>query len=94
MHSGSISLSLSLIHILYEGNDEAASKYQEEVNYIRAVNKKATMPVVLKRSLELGQIAQVGPARKPAKESSPELDEEIKAMLRHYEIEQSRKLNE
>ncbi|WP_283680986.1 dihydrodipicolinate synthase family protein [Parablautia sp. Marseille-Q6255] len=76
----------NLFKALYEGNDEAASKYQEEVNYIRAVNKKATMPVVLKRSLELGQIAQVGPARKPAKESSPELDEEIKAMLKHYEI--------
>lgn len=75
---------VNLFKSLHEGNDEEASKYQEEVNYIRSVNKKATMPVVLKRSLELGGIAEAGPARKPAKESTPELDEEIKEMLKHY----------
>lgn len=74
----------NLFKALKEGNDEEASKYQEEVNFIRSVNKKATMPVVLKRSLELGNLAQAGPARKPAQESTPELDEEIKEMLKHY----------
>ena len=74
----------NLFKALKEGNDEEAEKWQEEVNYIRSVNKKATMPVVLKRALELGSLAQAGPARKPAKESTPELDEEIKEMLKHY----------
>ena len=74
----------NLFKALKEGNDEEAEKWQEEVNYIRSVNKKATMPVVLKRALELGNLAQAGPARKPAKESTPELDEEIKEMLKHY----------
>lgn len=67
-------------------DEEKADQLQEEVNYIRTVNKKATMPVVLKRALELGGIAEAGPARLPVSECSPELDEEIREMLKHYKL--------
>lgn len=73
-----------LFKALKEKNDDLASHYQEEVDYIRDVNKKATMPAVLKRSLELAGIAQAGAPRRPALECHPELDEEIKEMLKHY----------
>lgn len=71
---------------LEQHDDEKADQLQEEVNYIRSVNKKATMPVVLKRSLELAGIAAAGPARLPVSESTAELDEEIKEMLKHYKL--------
>lgn len=76
----------NLFKALNDGDDELAEKYQNEVNYIRDVNKKATMPVVLKRALELADISKAGPARKPALESSSDLDEEIISMLKHYEL--------
>ena len=69
---------------LVEKRDEEADKLQEEVNVIRDVNRLATMPSVLKRALELGNIAEAGPARKPVFETTPELDEKIKEMLKHY----------
>lgn len=67
-------------------DDEKANELQEKVNYIRSVNKKATMPVVLKRSLELANIAEAGPSRLPVSECSSELDEEIVEMLRYYKL--------
>lgn len=67
-------------------DDQTADQLQEEVNYIRSVNKKATMPVVLKRCLELANIAEAGPARLPVSECNSELDEEIKEMLKHYKL--------
>ena len=77
-------LMTDMFKALVEKRDEEADKLQEEVNVIRSVNKLATMPSVLKRALELGNIAEAGPARKPVFETTPELDEKIKEMLRHY----------
>lgn len=77
-------LMTDMFKALVEKRDEEADKLQEEVNVIRSVNKLATMPSVLKRALELGNIAEAGPARKPVFETTPELDEKIKEMLKHY----------
>ena len=77
-------LMTDMFKALVEKRDEEADKLQEEVNVIRDVNRLATMPSVLKRALELGNIAEAGPARKPVFETTPELDEKIKEMLKHY----------
>ncbi len=77
-------LMTDMFKALVEKRDEEADKLQEEVNVIRSVNKLATMPSVLKRALELGNIAEAGPARKPVFETTPEVDEKIKEMLKHY----------
>ena len=77
-------LMTDMFKALVEKKDEEADKLQEEVNVIRDVNRLATMPSVLKRALELGNIAEAGPARKPVFETTPELDEKIKEMLKHY----------
>lgn len=77
-------LMTDMFKALMEKRDEEADKLQEEVNVIRDVNRLATMPSVLKRALELGNIAEAGPARKPVFETTPELDEKIKEMLKHY----------
>lgn len=77
-------LMTDMFKALVEKRDEEADKLQEEVNVIRDVNRLATMPSVLKRALELGNIAEAGPARKPVFETTPELDEKIKDMLKHY----------
>ena len=77
-------LMTDMFKALMEKRDEEADKLQEEVNVIRDVNRLATMPSVLKRALELGNIAEAGPARKPVFETTPELDKKIKEMLKHY----------
>ena len=77
-------LMTDMFKALVEKRDEEADKLQKEVNVIRDVNRLATMPSVLKRALELGNIAEAGPARKPVFETTPELDEKIKEMLKHY----------
>lgn len=77
-------LMTDMFKALVEKRDEEADKLQEEVNVIRDVNRLATMPSVLKRALELGNIAEAGSARKPVFETTPELDEKIKEMLKHY----------
>lgn len=75
---------VELFAALRDGNDELADKMQEDVNIIRSVNGKATMPSVLKRSLELAGIAPMGPARLPVQEVSKEIDGSIRTMLKFY----------
>lgn len=72
-----------LYHALMEENNEEADRLQQDIEVIRAVLKKGTVPSVMKRSVELLGIP-VGPARLPVLELEPQVDEEIKEMLKFY----------
>ena len=77
---------VNLYKALKENDEEKAKYYQDEIEVIRKVNGLATMPSILKRSLELANIASVGPARLPVKEVNDEVDDKIKEMLMHYKL--------
>lgn len=64
----------------------AAKKLQTDIEVLREVLKLGTVPSILKRAIELANIADVGPARKPAGETSAEDDEKIKEMLQYYAL--------
>lgn len=65
---------------------ETAKVLQADIDVLREVLKYGTVPSVIKRAIELANIAEVGPARKPVRETTPEVDEKIKEMLRHYQL--------
>lgn len=65
---------------------EEANKLQLEIEVLRKVLKKGTVPSVIKRAIELANIAPVGPARKPVLELSRKVDEEIIEMLKYYNL--------
>ena len=65
---------------------ETAKVLQADIDVLREVLKYGTVPSVIKRAIELANIAEVGPARKPVRETTPEVDEKIKEMLKHYQL--------
>lgn len=65
---------------------ESARGLQEDIDVLRNALKLGTVPSILKRSVELANIAAVGPARKPVRETTPEVDEKVKEMLKHYQL--------
>ena len=73
---------------LEAGDAELAAQLQAEVEPIRDVLHLGSTPQTLKRSLELSDIP-VGPGRAPVSETTPDVDEKIKAMLDHYGISHS-----
>lgn len=66
---------------LIEGKDQKAALYQQEIEYLRNILKYGTVPSILKRSIELAGIAEVGPARYPVHDPSAERDKAIFEML-------------
>lgn len=76
---------VELYRTLMAGNQEKADKLQQEIEVIRAVLKKGTVPSVMKRSVELLGIP-VGPARLPVMELDPKVDDDIREMLRFYHL--------
>ncbi|MEO1769592.1 dihydrodipicolinate synthase family protein [Candidatus Enterococcus ferrettii] len=68
------------------GDLSKAEQLQQEIEELRSVLKLGTVPVILKRSVELAGIAEVGPARGPVREPNSETDQRIKAMLSYYQI--------
>ena len=76
---------VELYRTLMAGNQEKADKLQQEIEGIRAVLKKGTVPSVMKRSVELLGIP-VGPARLPVMELDPKVDDDIREMLRFYHL--------
>lgn len=68
---------------LVNHDDEAADKKQAEIEYIRDVLKLATVPAVMKRSVERLGIP-VGPGRLPVQEVNSDVDEKIEEMLEKY----------
>lgn len=71
---------------LKTNDTETAKTLQEDIDVLRGVLKFGTVPSIMKRSVELAGIAAVGPARKPVMETTPEVDEKIREMLKHYKL--------
>lgn len=65
---------------------DEAKKLQADIDVLRDVLKLGTVPSIMKRSVELAKIAEVGPARKPVREVNQEVDEKIKEMLNYYKL--------
>lgn len=61
-----------------------ADRFQKDIDVLRSVLKLGTVPSIMKRSMELADIANVGPARKPVRECNSEEDQKIKEMLHYY----------
>lgn len=77
---------VALDHALNEKRQEKAQKLQESISVLRSALKLGTVPAILKRALELAKIADVGPARKPVAETTPQVDEQIIEMLKFYHL--------
>jgi 4-hydroxy-tetrahydrodipicolinate synthase len=71
---------------LKTNDPETAKVLQADIDVLRGVLKLGTVPSILKRSVELANIATVGPARKPVSETTPEVDEKINEMLKYYKL--------
>lgn len=79
----------NLVHLYQAAKNkdyQEAEKWQKSIQTLSTVNRKGTMPSVLKSAVELAGIAQVGPARLPVQELSEDLEAEVKEMLKHYEL--------
>lgn len=77
---------VNLDKALKQKDYKQAQKYQDDIEEIRKVLKYGTVPSVIKRAMELADIAPVGPARKPVQELSETVDTEIKNMLMYYNL--------
>lgn len=77
---------VGLYNALEAKDEETAEKLQKDIDVLRGVLPFGTVPSVMKRAVELAGIAEVGPARKPVRELSEEVDEKIKEMLRYYDL--------
>lgn len=77
---------VDLDNALNEGKDTEAEKLQKDIDVLRTALKLGTVPSILKRSIELSGIAEVGPARKPVSETTSEVDNQIKEMLKFYHL--------
>lgn len=75
---------VNLFKALKSGDEQKAAFLQKEIKVLGDLSKLGTIPSIVKRSIELAGIAPVGPARRPVLESSEEMDEKIKLMLKHY----------
>lgn len=77
---------VGLEQALRDGSHEKAEKLQKDIDVLRGVLKLGPVPSVMKRAVELAGIAEVGPARRPVQELSPEDDEKIREMLKYYHL--------
>lgn len=71
---------------LKAGNTAEAEQLQKDIDVLRAILKLGTVPSMMKRSVELAGIAEVGPARRPVHDSTPDQDAQIMEMLRFYKL--------
>ncbi|MFK4566005.1 dihydrodipicolinate synthase family protein [Enterococcus sp. UD-01] len=79
-----VDIVVSLDQALRAGNTELAQKKQAEIEPLRAALKLGTVPSILKRALELADIASVGSARRPVLPTSEKTDTRIIEMLKFY----------
>ena len=75
---------VSLWKALKNNDSKTAEKLQKDIDVLRAVLKLGTVPSMMKRAVELAGIAEVGPARLPVSDSTPEQDEAVRKMLAYY----------
>ena len=71
---------------LYAKDYENAQTLQTDIDVLRGLLPLGTVPSIMKRSVELAGIAEVGPARRPVLETTEETDLKIKEMLKHYKL--------
>lgn len=67
--------------LLNNKDENKIYQYQEDIESLRAVLKLGTVPSIIKKSVELAEIAEAGPARLPVLETTEKVDDEIKKML-------------
>lgn len=67
-------------------NDPKAVALQQDIDVLRGALKLGTVPSILKRSVELANIAPVGPARRPVQPTTKADDEAIMEMLKYYHL--------
>lgn len=77
---------VSLDRALNDREDKKAQDFQKKIEVLRAAIKLGTIPSILKRAVELANIAEVGPARKPVNETNKQIDAKIIEMLKFYKI--------
>lgn len=77
---------VELDQALRNGEEEKAEKLQKDIDVLRSVLPFGTVPAVLKRSVELANIAPVGPARRPVLECDEETERKIIEMLQYYHL--------
>lgn len=79
------------LHEALMNQDEAkAQQLQKDVDVLRGLLPLGAVPSVLKRSMELAGVAQVGPARLPVKDIKGLYDEKIQEMLAYYGMGEKR----
>lgn len=76
---------VSLYNALIEGDDAKADALQNDIEVLRTVNAKGSVPSVMKRAVELMGIP-VGPARLPVHEVNSNVEHEIMEMLKYYNL--------
>lgn len=76
---------VGIYQALKDGNYEKADAMQGDIEVLRTVNAKATVPSVMKRAVEIIGIP-VGPARLPVKEVDNNVEKEIREMLEYYQL--------
>ena len=77
---------VSLDQAIRGNNWESAEKLQNDIEELRGALKLGTVPSILKRAIELAAIAEVGPARRPVKETTASDDRKILSMLKYYNL--------
>mgnify|MGYP000941341894 CR=1 FL=1 len=77
---------VNLYKALKSNDLKKAEKLQQDIEVIRNVVKLKTNPSVIKRAMELAEIAPVGPARKPVLEMDELTDMKIKEMLKYFHL--------
>ncbi|MCD5186161.1 4-hydroxy-tetrahydrodipicolinate synthase [Enterococcus gallinarum] len=77
---------VSLDQAIRGNNWESAEKLQNDIEELRGALKLGTVPSILKRAIELAAIAEVGPARRPVRETTASDDRKILSMLKYYNL--------
>lgn len=78
---------VELDRALRNRREDKAKELQESLNPLREVMHEAPVPAVLKRSVSLAGIADVGDARSPEVAPDQKLNRKIKKMVNAYNIE-------
>lgn len=77
---------VELHHALQSNQKEEAAELQEKIEHLDRVLNFGTVPSILKRSIELAGIAEVGSARLPVNEPNKEVEKEIFQMLHQVNL--------
>ena len=78
---------VTLWQSLTKNENEKSEKLQSDIEVLRAVLKYGTQPSIIKRSITLANIADVGLARKPVRSADEKTDQKIKEMLYYFNLD-------